>query len=127
MKKKVRKAYVETWWGEQLPDYIGMSVEIREISPVTWKKALSEECIRWAADRLKGGARILLFRFPVINKEDLDTIGLLIEKRMKARGFKIEARVLENGMIDIVKIGYKEPAAPREKKEKDRWSIFLKK
>lgn len=125
--KTIRQAYVETWWGEQVPDYAGMIVEIREISPVAWKNAVSNECIRWAAERFRSGKKMLMFRFPVISKEELELVGVVITKRLKSMGIMVEVRVLDNGMIDVIRKGVRDVVERAAKKPKDRWSIFLKK
>lgn len=122
--KKLRKLYVETWWGENLPDYMGMQIEIREVQPVIWSKAITARSISWAEERYREGAKMLSFRFPVIKKEDLEMVATMLRKKLKDRRITVECRVMENGMIDAILTKKEKPK--EETKPKDRWSVFLK-
>lgn len=122
--KKLRRLYVETWWGENLPDYIGMQIEVREVQPVTWGKAVTTRSIKWAEERYREGADIISFRFPVIKKEDLEMVSSILKKKLRDRGIFVECRVMDNGMIDAIATKKDKPKEPE--KPKDRWSVYLK-
>lgn len=121
--KELKKLYVETWWGDNLPNYIGMQVEVREVQPVSWAKAVTTRCISWAEERFRAKSKIVSFRFPVIKKDDLNMLSTIIKKRLNERGIKVECRVMENGMIDAYLVKKERVKA---KEPKDRWSVFLR-